>query len=176
MSFRSFRSPRARCTLVLALLTAACAGDVTAPTPLAASYKLSLYNGAVLPVGLRNIVAISPTGGVVFNCAERLVNATLVIDVAGTAVATRTSCDDGRPDVVRTLSSMGTVSATGDTTRIAYAATSTSFSYRTFARRSGTGLLIFRTEIDRPLILSTGSPAATTIEYDSTQRLYVPNP
>jgi hypothetical protein len=179
MLFSLLRSLRARCTLAVWLMSAGCAGDVASPMPLAASYKLSLYDGAVLPVTLRNIVTILPAGGAGLTCAERLVNATLSIDALSKAIVTdtlRTSCDDGRPDATRTLSRVGTASTVGDTTRFDYLANGTSVSSRSFARRSGAGLLIFRTETDQRLITSPGSPPATTVEYDFTPRLYVPNP
>ena len=170
-----------RRVIVLAVLCAGCAGDSTAPPPTIGAYKLTLYDGKALPVGLRNLVSIPANGGTGFTCNIRLTGATLSIDAGSNASSTdtlRTVCDDSRPDVTTTLSRSGSVSAIGDTTVITYPATPTQPTARTFARQSGTGLLVFRTETDMQLITSVGSSPgsapATTILYDFTQRLYVP--
>ncbi len=44
-------------------------------------------------------------------------------------------------------------------------------SYRTFARRSGTGILVFRTETDERKVTPAGSPAGTKLVISLRQRL-----
>ena len=166
-----------RHVVVIMVVAGACGGELTAPIPLAGSYKLSLFNGSALPVTLSRLVSIPANGGAGFSCDNRLVGATLSIESTGlatTADTVRVVCDDGRPDVVTAYPNRGTVTMVSDTARIAYPAAGNATSYRTFTRRNGTGVLIFRTEIDQPVVGSTGSPPSTTLAFDLRQRVYVP--
>ncbi|MEP6620870.1 MAG: hypothetical protein ABJE47_16215 [bacterium] len=168
-------SGRVWSAVALAVVSIGCSGEITAPVPLVGSYRLSLYNGAALPVTLRRLTSIPVNGGPATSCDIRLVGATLTIDGAGSATAAdtvRTTCDDGRPDVVTANSNQGSVTAVGDTAAIAYPANGNALAYRSFVRRNGSGVLIFRTEIDQPVIGSTSTPPATTLSFDGTQRVY----
>jgi hypothetical protein len=172
------RSARALRAIVIALAVVSCSADLTGPAALVGSYRLSLYNGAVMPVTLSEFTGTSFLGGS-FPCRSRFSGAALIIDAAANAIASdtlRVTCDDGSPDVVVMKSSTGSVSVSGDTTIISYPVSGLYDSYRTFARRSGTDILVFRTETEERLVTSTGSPAGTKRVVSLTPRLYVVQP
>ena len=138
--------------IAIAFAVGACSGDATGPAAVAGSYSLSLYDGAVMPVTVSEFSGVPFIGSFPYTCRLRFAGAGLVIETSGTAVMSdtlRTTCEDGSPDLTHVTSSTGVVSVSGDTITTSYPVSGLSDSYRTFARRSGTGLLIFARKLQR---------------------------
>ncbi|MDQ2667702.1 MAG: hypothetical protein M3Z05_17045, partial [Gemmatimonadota bacterium] len=74
------RSARALGAITIALVAVSCSADVTGPAALIGSYRLSLYDGAVVPVTLSEFTETDFIGGLTYPCQSRFSGAALSIE------------------------------------------------------------------------------------------------